>query len=90
MAAIESLQNHFARDSSGRNAAFILGVLVFLFVPVLLFVAGPSYLKTGWKDVLSSRYWRELRAVAIRGLWWLLGGAVGFAILWLVGAMLAI
>jgi hypothetical protein len=90
MGAIESVQNHLGWDSSGRDAAFLAGAVVFLFVPVSLFVAGPWYFKTGWKDTLSSKYWRDLCAIGVRGLWWLFGGAVGFAILWLVEAAFAI
>lgn len=90
MSAIELLQKHFAWDASDRDALFLVGAVVFLFIPALLFVAGPPFLRNGWKDMLSSRYWRELLAIGGRGLWWLLGGVIGFAILSLMELAIAI
>jgi hypothetical protein len=77
---VEALQRNYASTEFAKDAIFIVAAVLLLLIPVSLFVAGPRYFSFGWRDMLRRSYWQEMRALAVRALWWLVGGVVGFGL----------
>jgi hypothetical protein len=87
---VEALQRNYASTEFAKDAIFIGAAVLLLFVPVSLFVAGPNFFRFGWRDMLGRSYWQEMRALAVRALWWLVGGMVGFGLIALAERIYAI
>lgn len=68
-------------SSSAQQLVFFGSLVLFFFVPFLLFVVGVPHLASGPKDILTRGYWGSLGGVAFRSAVWLVGAGLGFAIL---------
>ena len=64
-------------DTQTHNILFITMGVLFLFIPVFLFIMGSQYVRFGIKDVMSQEYLSAFKAVAFRCLCWFFGGGVG-------------
>lgn len=63
------------------TSALLVAVLAILFfVPVVLFVSGTKFFTFGWKDIASGHFWREFLQLFVRGLCWLAGAGLVWAI----------
>ena len=81
MPTIETVGQTVGLSPSAQNLAFLAGLVFLFFGPVLIFVAGTDHLSLKSKEVLKSDYWVSLGQVALRSVFWLVGGALGFALL---------
>ena len=61
--------------------AFLIGLVFLFFGPVLIFVVGTAHLSIKSSAMLKHIYWASLGQVALRSVFWLLGGGLGFALL---------
>jgi hypothetical protein len=68
-------------DVTSHNIGIVIAGLVFLFIPCVLFVAGPQWMRFGIRDTFTTEYWRAFGQVGIRGVCWFLG-AVAFGVLY--------
>ncbi len=64
-----------------RSLLLFAALALVFFVPVSLFVVGTQHLSLVAKDIATKPYWSSLRQVAVRGLFWLIGGGTAFALL---------
>ena len=76
MVVTGKLLDHSSLHTQDQNLIFLVGAVVFFFVPVALFVVGPSYFRFGMRDIATKSYWVELGAVGLRLLCWFSGAAV--------------
>jgi hypothetical protein len=81
MAAVEAWEKAHPLDTTGHNVLFLSALAVFLFFPVLLFVAGPDYLRLGFRQMFSDEYWMSFRRVVMRAFCWFGGGGATMLIL---------
>ena len=71
-------------DMQTHNIMFLVGTLLFLFIPFILFIVGSQYLRSGIKNVMSKEYLLAFRAVAFRMLFWFFGASLGLAVFSLI------
>ena len=75
--------------TSTHNIMFIVAAVLFLFIPVGIFVAGPEYFRFGIKDILSKEYLIAFRKVAFRGLFWFFGSAISLIVFGIIESYFA-
>ena len=63
-----------------QDSVFLVGMLLFVVVPVVVLVVGKGYFAYRALSFLHKDYWLEMRAIAGRGLCWLLGCGAGFVV----------
>lgn len=74
-------QSTVGTPSHAKEPLLMLALLFFFFLPLLFFVVGLDHLGLGVKTMLSRAYWNSLREVAMRGVCWLVGAGLAFAVL---------
>ncbi len=77
----ETAATALALSPQSRSLLLLAVLALVFFVPVLLFVVGTQHLSLAAKDIATKPYWSSLRQVAVRGLFWLIGGGTAFALL---------
>ena len=80
MGAFEAWEKAHPQTTSMHNVLFLAAFLVFLFVPVGLFVFGSQSSRFRATDKLTREYWIALKDSGVRGLCWLFGAAVASAV----------
>ena len=89
MPAITAIGKALSLSAGAQNIAFIFGTIFLFFGPVILFVAGTEHLTIKSRDMLKHEYWSSLRHVAVRSIFWFVGGGLGFALLSAANSLIA-
>jgi hypothetical protein len=81
MPALETWQSAQGAAGSSAQLQFAIALVVLFFIPVLLFVVGTEHFGRSFKDVLRRPYWLSFKEVVVRGICWVCGGGLAFAVL---------
>ena len=81
MPAFQAAGQFIGLSEQTQGLVYVLGLAVLFFAPVLVFVVGAEHLAIGSREMHKRTYWASLKQVGVRGIFWLLGGALGFAAL---------
>ena len=81
MPTMEALGHSVGLSQPAQNLAFVFGLVLLFFGPVLMFVVGTEHLSIKSREMLKHGYWASLGHVALRSVFWLVGGGLGFALL---------
>ena len=79
MSAFEAWEQAQSQATSMHSLLFFTALVVFLFIPVVLFVIGPQYFRFAMAEFLTKEYWIAFKDSGVRGLWWFFGAAVAGA-----------
>lgn len=81
MPILDAVCHSLGLSHSAHRLVFVFGLVFLFFAPVLLFVAGTEHLSMKSREMAKLDYWRSLGKVAIRSVFWLIGGGLGFGLL---------
>ncbi len=81
MPAVQAAGQFIGLSEQTQRLVYVLGLAVLFFVPVLVLVVGAEHLAIGSREMHKLTYWTSLKQVSVRGIFWLMGGALGFALL---------
>src|SRR5438309_11916089 len=74
----DAWEKHHPLDVATHNVIFVGVLVVFFFVPGLIFVIGPQWMRAGLRGPFNRDYWIAFRTAALRMFcWFLSAGAVG-------------
>jgi hypothetical protein len=77
----KALASALALSPQARSLLVVVVLALVFFVPVILFVVGTQHLSLVTMDIGTKPYWASLGQVAVRGLVWLIGSGMAFALL---------
>ena len=81
MPAFQAAGQFIGLSEQTQGLVYVLVLAVLFFVPILVFVIGAEHLAIGSREMHKRTYWASLKQVGVRSIFWLLGGALGFAFL---------
>lgn len=81
MPALQAWQSATGVVDESVQFQFVVALTLLFFVPVILFVVGLEYFAYGFKDMLCRPYWLTLKEITLRGICWLCGAGLAFAVL---------
>ena len=89
MPTIEAVGQALGLSPGPQNLAFVFGLVLLFFCPVLMFVVGTAHLGIKSREMLKGVYWASLGQVGLRSILWLVGCGLGFALLAAVRGLLS-